>query len=145
MDQIRSGAAVKVGLHTFVLAGILGLFSISCTSQVPATVTMHPIGLIDAKEPIYVIASTQRDRIVESLRKAGLKPSNKPGPGGYALNVKLGGSRASMDCGTLRNVAYVMTAGSARIVVLKGRGHTGTCDPNILDDMSALLASLAHQ
>ena len=37
-------------------------------------------------------------------------------------------------------MAYIMNGSVGRIMILKGRGLTGSCSPNIFDDMSRLLA-----
>jgi len=37
-------------------------------------------------------------------------------------------------------VLYILNGRAGRILVLKGRGMTGGCSPNIFDDMSRLLA-----
>ena len=61
--------------------------------------------------------------------------------GTYTLIAKVGSKRGSSEpCGTTNNVVYDLRSGSGRVLVIKGRGRTGTCKPNIFDDMSQKLA-----
>lgn len=116
---------------------------VSCASDVPATVTRNYGFAIDRKADIFVIAPDERPRIVESLKKAGLKPVDVRSATGYSLDVRLGGNRSTEPCGSVRNVTYILSGPPGRMAVIKGRGATGTCEPNMYDDMSAKLASIA--
>ena len=118
----------------------LGLSS-ACASRVPATVTLSPPIPIKQGANIFVLASKQRDRIVESLINAGLNASDDWTGSGHSLKVAIGSSRSSTACGSVQNVSYTLTAGGSRFMVIKGRGATGSCEPNIFDDMSKKLAS----
>ncbi len=53
----------------------------------------------------------------------------------------MGSSRQSHGCGTKNNVSYSLSAASIPVLQIKGRGFTGTCEPNIFDAMTATLAS----
>jgi hypothetical protein len=116
---------------------------VSCASDVPATVARHYGFAINKKTEIFVIASDERPRIVESLKKAGLKPVDVRSATGYSLDVRLGGNRRTQPCGSVRNVTYILSGPPGRMAIIKGRGATGTCEPNMYDDMSAKLASIA--
>lgn len=124
------------------LAGSVGSVT-SCASDVPPTVTRNYGYPIDKKMDMFLITTDERARITESLRKAGFRPVEVRKDGGYTLDVRLGGNRRTQPCGSVRNVTYILTGPSGRMLVVKGRGATGTCQPNLYDGMSALMASLA--
>jgi len=135
---------ISLTLVSLVLAIPLGLMS-ACASEVPPTVTMSPVAPIIRSEGIYIIAAQMRDPVKESLIQAGLKPVDRPATSGYALEVRVGKSRSSGDCGSVRNVAYILTAARSRVMVIKGRGPTGSCPENIFNGMSKALASHSTQ
>lgn len=112
----------------------------ACSSPVPATVTWGPSMQIGEGRGVFVTANEQAPRVQQSLRDAGLsvvEASDAP----YLLRVDVGNSRGGQACGRTKNVRYILHKGRARILVLKGRGRTGQCSPNIFDDMSRLLES----
>jgi hypothetical protein len=93
--------------------------------------------------PIFVVAQRQRARIAQSLLDAGLNVSDEWATDGYSLNVAVGNNRGTRECGTVSNVTYVLSGSGMRLMVIKGRGATGSCVPNIFDDMSRKLAIYA--
>ncbi len=115
----------------------------ACATTVPATVRMSPHVPIKKGSTIFVLAKVQRERIAQSLADAGLVVSDEWAGGGYSLTVQVGNNRARRDCGTVNNVTYVLNGLGQRLLVIKGRGATGSCDPNVFDDMSRTLASYA--
>ena len=126
-------------LNFFALTGLLALLS-ACSSLVPATVTRAPSFPFEKDKGILLMATRQNGRIAQSLKDAGLKIVVKRSESEYALQVKVGSSRATSECGSINNVVYLLNVEGERIVVIKGRGKTGTCTPNIFDDMSRKLA-----
>jgi hypothetical protein len=132
---------MRLGL-TFLLSLLVAMYA-ACSSDVPPTVTYRPQAPIPRDATIFVLATHQRERIVESIQKAGLAVAESWGDSDYVLDVRLGSSRGSSTCGTIHNVTYVLKRGSARAIVIKGRGVTGSCVPNIFDDMSVTLASFS--
>jgi len=127
---------------SFLLLLPVGFMS-GCASDVAPTVSRSPSAPFKKNAPIYVLAATQRARVLQSLTDAGLNVSDELGAGGYSLTVKIGSSRKTLDCGTVNNVVYIMNASGAQYLVMKGRGPTGSCQPNILDDMAKELATLS--
>ena len=116
-----------------------------CTTPVPATVTLRPSIPLKADPVIFLQAKAQWERIAESLRDAGLRTTNQFSDADYALDVRVGRSRVNKPCGGLSNVAYIVNSSAGgRMMVIKGRGGTGTCSPNVFDDMSQTLASFAN-
>lgn len=133
------------------------LLAATACSAVPATVT-HQASLALEPDPlIYVSAQHERARVDESLRRAGLRLTTGT-DAEYVLLVDTGSQKSSQDCGELRNVRYQvrvvprssgkagfsplsLTVGDDRPALeIKARGWTGSCDPNVYDEMSDSLA-----
>ena len=127
------GLAVAVVLQLVLLS--------SCTTPLPATVTRAPVSPLKSNPKIFVRAAAQRERIVESLRNAGLEAMNSSSGPDYTLEVRVGRSRRSTPCGGISTVAFVLSHEGRYVLVIKGRGLTGSCRPNIFDDMSHKLSS----
>ena len=56
------------------------------------------------------------------------------------MNVKVEKNRGNRTCGRISNVAYILDGNGRHLMVIKGRGPTGSCTPNVFDDMSQKLA-----
>ncbi|MBW2542582.1 MAG: hypothetical protein JRF15_10870 [Deltaproteobacteria bacterium] len=113
----------------------------ACTSPVPPTVTRAPRVVLKANPTIFLQATAQQPRIAESLRQAGVQLVDSYGAADYILNVNVGRRRGSMACGGTNNVAYILDGREGHLLVMKGRGLTGTCTPNIFVDMSQKLVT----
>ena len=135
--KLRSVAVFLVLAALTLSLGFLG----ACATAVPPMITQHPVAPIVKSEGMYLIASRHRDTIKESMTRAGLKPVDSP-TGSYSLEVNVGKGRGSGDCGTVSNVNYILTSAGGRVMVIKGRGPTGSCDDNIFAAMSQKLASV---
>jgi hypothetical protein len=90
---------------------------------------------------VYLLAGAQRPRVAESLRNAGVRLAESFAEADYILNVNVGRTRAAQACGGSSNIAYILDGRDRHLMVIKGRGFTGTCTPNIFDGMSQKLAS----
>ena len=55
--------------------------------------------------------------------------------------VTIGRSRGASQCGPRANIIYALNQRSTQILVIKSRGRTGNCEPNMLDQMSQKLAT----
>jgi len=117
----------------------------ACTSRVPARVTYGPSLPLDKDAEIFVMANSQRERIVQSLTDAGWNCSETWTANGYLLTVSVGNRRIPRSCGSVNNVAYMLNGAGHRIMVIKGRGRTGSCEPNVFDDLSGLLSRFASR
>jgi hypothetical protein len=115
----------------------------SCATRVPPTVTLRPQVELDPNAGIFVAANRERPRVLLSLVDAGLKVAEDYKDARYSLSVSIGRSRGGGRCGSNANIAYILDAIATgqRAMVIKGRGQTGECQPNILDDMSRQLAT----
>ncbi len=122
--------------------GLLLMLALSsaCSTAVPTTVTWGPQPPISGEPRITLTSNAQYERVAQSIRDAGLSIETGGSRADYIVQVKVGSSRSSRGCGTLNNVAYILSGTTGRILVLKGRGLTGSCSPNIFDGMSRLLA-----
>jgi hypothetical protein len=129
----------EVALTVAIAAQVV--LGFGCTSPVPPTVTRAPTTPLNADPAIFLQATVQRSRIAESLRKAGVRLAESHAEADYILNVNVGRRRQTQACGGSSNIAYILDGRSGHLMVIKGRGLTGTCVPNVFDDMSQKLAS----
>ena len=125
------------------LAGVLALplLLMACSSLVPATVTQAPTVILSKEQTMLLSAGRQRPRIAQSLRDAGVTVVAETSNANYSLHVDVGRHRSNRSCGAMNNVRYMLLQAGVRLIVIKGRGWTGSCSPNIFDDMSRTLAS----
>lgn len=132
------------------------LLAVAC-STVPAEVTHQKPGALAPDPLIYVSAQHDRERVDESLRRAGLRLTTGS-DAEYVLLVDTSSQRSGQDCGALRNVRYQvrvvptsstrgafsplgLTVGEDRTALeIKARGWTGSCEPSVYDEMSDSLA-----
>ena len=129
-------------MRTAKFLALLSLILLAaCTSTVPATVTRGPMGPVTTNPRIFVSARNQSERIVQSLRDAGFTVKEGFRDIDYTLEVRIGDSRARRECGSVNNVIYILNQSGQQLIIIKGRGLTGSCSPNIFDDMSRKLAS----
>ena len=117
------------------------VFGSACTSPVPPTVTRPPTLPLKANPAIIVEANRQIPRIEESLRQAGVRLAESYAEADYILKVNVGRRRGNQTCGGTSNVAYILDGKTGHLMVVKGRGLTGTCTPNIFVDMSHKLVT----
>jgi hypothetical protein len=122
------------------LLGLAGSFvgAAGCTSHLAPTVTVHLTSRIDPEPHVFLIAGRDQERIQQSLRNAGVDLADEAS-GPYSLRVLLGFGRGATECGEIRSLRYELRSDRHRILTIKGRGPTGTCEANILDEMSVAL------
>ena len=130
---------LRFGRGALLLAALLVLPA--CTSRVPATVTVGPLMPISQEPRIFLTASSRYERVQRAMVDAGLSLTASVQEANYVLDVRIGSSRGSNECGSTNNVVYILNGGNQRILVIKGRGRTGNCPSNILDEMSRKLAT----
>ncbi len=131
--------AQKIGLSVAIAAQVV--LASGCNSPVPPTVTRAPTTPLKADPAIFLQASVQRPRVAESLRNAGVRLTETFSEADYILNVNVGRRRQTQACGGSSNVAYILDGKNSHLMVIKGRGLTGTCAPNVFDNMSQKLAT----
>jgi len=123
-------AVLAVAIATQIVLGS------SCTSPVPATVTKTPTTPLKVNPAVFLQAAVERPRIADSLRDAGVRVAETYAEVDYILNVDVGRRRRPQTCGGRSNIAYYLDARDGHVMVIKGVGLTGTCAPNVFDDMS---------
>ena len=98
----------------------------------------------DAQEsidgPLYLIAAKQKVEIAAALERAGVKLTDDLLDSGAVLRVTLGVQKSVKACGAASNVKYAVRRDGETLLELRGSGWTGTCEPLVFDEMSALLA-----
>jgi hypothetical protein len=121
---------------------LLLFLTLACSSSVAPQ--MKVFGPIDPSitRLLYVTTNAERESVLAALRQAGFSITSDARETTFQLVVRLGASRSSRTCGWIRNVVYELRQKEVRIALVKGRGWTGSCSPNILLDMSARLAAL---
>ncbi len=129
----KTALAVAIAAQVVLVAG--------CTSPVPPTVTRAPTTPLKANPAIYLQASVQRPRILDSLRGAGIRTAISLEEADYILAVDVGNRRVNMKCGGMHNIVYTLSGKRFPLMEIKGRGLTGDCMPNVFDDMSQTLVS----
>ena len=131
--------ALKIVLAIAIAAQVA--LGSGCTSPVPPTVTRAPMAPLEADPAVFLQASVQRPRVAESLRNAGVRLAESFAEADYILNVNVGRRHKNQTCGGSSNIAYILDGRDRHLMVIKGRGLTGTCVPNVFDDMSQKLAT----
>jgi hypothetical protein len=131
--------AQKISLAVAIAAQVV--LGSGCTSPVPPTVTRTPTAPLIADPVVFLQASVQKPRIADSLRKAGVRLTESFSEADYILKVNVGRRHQNQTCGGSSNIAYVLDGRGGHLMVIKARGLTGTCVPNVFDDMSQKLAT----
>ena len=136
----RAARSSRAGAAAVLVAVILGLAA--CANTVPPRTDWGPAQELNLEPRIFVSASSQLERTKESMTKNRFTLVDSERDANYLLEVDIGSPRAPLDCGATNDVSYTLSAGAERVIVIKGRGKTGTCEPNVLDDMSLHLRSV---
>jgi len=139
---MERGRSFAVWTLAAIAAGVVATLGSGCTTLVPPRVqVLSPLD--PGTGPfVYLTASDERDRVARSLERAGLTVTDDIRVASTLLEVRLGDGRARRSCGAVRNVSYVLRQRGSPIVVIKARGRTGSCEPNVLDATSEELARL---
>lgn len=126
-------------------AALLLLVATACTTAVPPY--SRVFAPIDPELPrrLYVSSTGERGAVVDALTRNGFSIATDLRETPLTLSVRLGGKRSTQACGSVRNVVFELLHAGIRIAVIKGRGRTGSCQPNILVEMGAELARLFEQ
>lgn len=134
---MRRSAWLLFGLTALIL------LQAACSSIVPATITRSSPVPLERDGGVWVMATRERAAIVKSLQNAGIIVAKDFGEAHYFLNVRVGSSRGGSGCGSVHNVTYILTLTERRmrLMVIKGRGRTGSCKPSVFDNMSQALSN----
>jgi hypothetical protein len=132
------------------LGGAVVVAGLVACSSAPVAPRVEMIDGFHGPRPatIYVIPERDAAAIQASLEKAGFTVTPEASSAAYLLRVAVGAKRATTPCGTVNNVRYQLGSGSEagtdprhswRVLEIKARGPTGSCQPNVYDEMSAAL------
>ena len=123
----RLGVAVGAWLVLSILPG--------CTTKATRAIYERPLPSTE-DERIFLVATRQKERIERSLGAAGFALTDDPLATKLFLRVTLGNEKGFRECGTLNNVKFALRHTEQPVLELVAAGWTGTCEPNVLDDMS---------
>jgi hypothetical protein len=120
-------------------AALAAVALVTCCAQETPRATQR--GILPAKRDgaLFLVAARQKPRIAESLRLAGFEPAADLLDAQFLLRVTVGNEKGFRDCGTLNNVKYSLRMEGQTILEITGSGWTGTCSPNLFDDLSQRL------
>jgi hypothetical protein len=93
-------------------------------------------------KPRTIAVQSEQDQasVVASLEQAGFQVKPDSGSAAFLLRVSVGTNRAKASCGRVNNVRYSLDTAGSTVLEIQARGWTGTCSPNVYDEMSAALA-----
>ncbi|MEY4717755.1 MAG: hypothetical protein RL563_373 [Pseudomonadota bacterium] len=86
--------------------------------------------------PIYVTSARQKEECKQALRQAGFRIVDRIDESKRLLRVTIGIDQDVKACGSLNNVKFQLRFEERTVAEANGKGWTGTCQPNILTDMS---------
>lgn len=115
------------------------LWSTACADVTPRITRASPTPL--GVPVVYLAAREERSRILQSLEDVGVTVTHDPSAARYTLQVDVGLHRQKQACGELCNVRYALFFRGQKLLEIRGRGWTGSCDSNIFDELSRLLAT----
>jgi hypothetical protein len=133
-----------VDKRLLVCAILFALVAVGCHGKVPYTRVIGPVPE-NEQRVIYVTAERERDVVLQQLEKAGFTIVSEPSESPARLDVRMGTPQARRSCGRYRNLVFNVSRGGIRVVVIKARGWTGSCEPNMLLEMSHELARVFYQ
>jgi hypothetical protein len=114
---------------------LLGFFISGCSQIKPEVevVDKLPQG---RETPFYVTAARQKEECKQVLRQAGFRIVDKIEESERLLRVTIGIDQDIKACGSLNNVKFQLRFEGRTVAEENGNGWTGTCQPNILTDLS---------
>jgi len=124
-------------MHPSRLAALAGpLLLAACITDVsPTSRVLRPLRLADP--PVLLVsANRDRERVVDALDRAGISTTEDLRRANFELEAKLGAKKSDSPCGVVRNVVFIVRERGTPALQIKGRGGTGACANNILQQMS---------
>jgi len=124
-------------MHPSRLAALAGpLLLAACITDVsPTSRVLRPLRLADP--PVLLVsANRDRERVVDALDRAGISTTEDLRRANLELEAKLGAKKSDSPCGVVRNVVFIVRERGTPALQIKGRGGTGACANNILQQMS---------
>lgn len=127
-------------MKSILTASVLLLMIMGC-ANVPPRVTYAPSEPINRDRPFFLVASRERAKIEKALKQEGVATTAQNLTSMYELRVRVGRSLSNEKCGSVRNVSYEVLDQGMRVMIIKGRGPTGSCTSNIFEQMSKMLVA----
>ena len=90
--------------------------------------------------PIYVTAARQKDTIKQALHNAGFHIVDRLENSTHLMRVTIGADQNTEPCGTLNNVRFQLRIEQRNIAEATAKGWTGSCQPNVFDEVSQTMA-----
>ena len=127
-------------MKSILVASLLLLITMGCANVAPR-VTFAPTEPIDIERPFFLVVNREGAKVEKALSNAGIKITNANLASTYELRVRVGRELSNNKCGNVHNVSYEVLDRGMRVMIIKGRGPTGSCEPNIFEQMSKKLAA----
>ena len=127
-------------LATILLLAIPIEMALACASVTPPRRTAgFASNLKDCR--LFLVAAQQKAEISASLSAAGFELEDSLLTAPYFLRVTLGNEQGSRSCGALQGVKYSLRRDGAEVLLVAGKGWSGSCQPNLFDLASRELAA----
>jgi hypothetical protein len=111
---------------------------ISCT---PTRPQVHFRGEFSGslERVVYLVAARQKEQIAHSLRQARITVTDDLLAAPFYLRATVGNDKGFRKCGTFNNVKFSLRRSGQEVLLVSASGWSGTCDPNVFDEMSKTL------
>ena len=127
-------------MKSILAASLLLLITMGCANVAPR-VTFAATEPIDIERPFFLVVNRDGEQVEKALSKEGVKITNANLDSIYELRVRVGRNLSREKCGSVHNVSYEVLDRGMRVMIIKGRGPTGSCQPNIFEQMSKELVA----
>lgn len=115
---------------------VLSGFLISGCSQIKPEAEVFAELPQGRETPIFITAARQKEGCKQALRQAGFRIVDNLEESERLLRVTIGIDQDTKACGSLNNVKLQLRFEGRTVAEVSGKGWTGTCQPNILTDLS---------
>ena len=125
-----------------VLVVLAACLHLSCATEIPASTRV--IGTLRVAKPprIFLTADEEEEKIAKALRDAGLIFAESLDAADLVVVAKLGPIRHRVRCGSIRDLKLQVKQMTQIKLVVAGRGYSGECPTEIIDDCAAEFARI---
>ncbi len=123
----------KLGLALLPLLALA-----ACTPAAPPldAATALPTG---PRTPIFVTAARHKVEVKQALAAAGFRLVDELSDDALLLRATIGIDQGEQACGTMNNVRLQLRHQGDNVAEVAGKGWTGSCQPNLLEELSRKL------
>ena len=132
--RIEPRSLIRMPTYVGVLILLLRVLA-GCGPTAPEVRVLGPVPQA-VDRAIFVTASRQKERVVRAMRGAGFEIVDRIQNASALLRVTVGVEQGSRPCGTLNNVRYALRVQGRTVIVAEAKGWTGSCEPNVFDEVS---------